>query len=89
METLTKCCNDLEDRLNNGKTPEELLDQCARERLISIYESENKEFDTLLDKLSVSIDYNAATDVKRCVTKLLRLMNKNRTILTKALRRLY
>jgi hypothetical protein len=66
-----------------------LFEQCARERLVKIYEDENKTFDEMLLKLDTCINYNDFSGVKRCVTKLLKLMNSNRKSLIKALREVY
>lgn len=71
------------------RSPSELLSQCAKERLTAIYEQENKEFDYLLNKLDRSLDYSAYTDVKRCVTRLLRLTRSNRKMLIRTLKELF
>jgi hypothetical protein len=89
MSQIEKCCSELERRFHTGRTPDDLLMECARKRLMQVYSSENDEFDKLLNKLSVSIDYNSTTDVKKCVRRLLKLTSSNRKILINALRRIY
>ena len=89
MDNLIECCNALEERLNNTRSKDELFEQCARERLVRIYEDENKTFNEMLLKLDTCINYSDFSGVKRCVTKLLKLMNSNRKSLTKALREVY
>lgn len=86
---ISKCCDEIENRFKLKRDASELLRQCAKERLTTIYEQENKEFDYLLNKLDRSLDYSAYTDVKRCVTRLLRLMRSNRKTLIRTLKELF
>lgn len=85
--TISKVCDDIEDRIKLNRDPEALLRQCAKERLVTVYNQENTEFDNLLKRLDRSIDYSAYSDVKKCVTRLLRLMQSNRKTLVKTLRK--
>jgi hypothetical protein len=89
MADILKCCQDLENRLNNKRSLEQVFNDCARKRLIDLYNQENDEFDRLLNKLDRSIDFNSYSDVKKCVTSLIRLLGKNRKNLNNSLRRLY
>ena len=83
------CCNQLDSRLHSNISKEELLSTCAKKKMVKLYKQENEEFDKLLDSLDRSLDYESYTDVKRCVTKLLKLLQCNRKTLTKTLRRIY
>jgi hypothetical protein len=51
MADILKCCQDLENRLNNKRSLEQVFNDCARKRLIDLYNQENDEFDRLLNKL--------------------------------------
>ena len=81
-------CKDILSVVNDKRTKDQVLESCAREKMIKVFEEENYEFDSLLNKLEVSIDYNEYNQVKLCVTKLLRLLSKNRKQLIKNIGRL-
>ena len=81
-------CKDILSVVNDKRTKDQVLESCAREEMIKVFEEENYEFDSLLNKLEVSIDYNEYNQVKLCVTKLLRLLSKNRKQLIKNIGRL-
>lgn len=89
MNSLIECCDALENRLKSGRSSDELFEKCARKRLVQIYEEENKTFDDMLLKLDTCINFDDFSGVKRCVTRLLKLMNSNRKTLISALRRVY
>lgn len=82
-------CEQLENRLHNCTDKSDLLSSCARGKMIKLYKQENEEFDKLLDTLDRSIDYQSYSDVKKCVTKLLKLLQSNRKTLIRTLRRIY
>ena len=87
--TILVCCEDLERSLHDNKDKNALLTKCAKDKMMTVYKNENIEFDNLLGVLERSIDYNSYVDVKKCVTKLLRLLTSNRKVLIKSLRRIY
>lgn len=89
MADILKCCKDVEDRFNNKRSLEKVFNDCVRRRLIDLYNKENEEFDNLLNALDKSIDFNSYSDVKKCVTGLIRLIGKSRKNLNSSLRRLY
>ena len=88
MNTIIDACNDIMSVVNDNRTKQEVLEYCAKEKMIKIFDQENAEFDSLLNKLEISIDYNEYNQVKSCVTKLLRLLSKNRKQLIKNIGRL-
>ena len=88
MNTIIDACNDIMSVVNDNRTKQEVLEDCAKEKMIKIFDQENAEFDSLLNKLEISIDYNEYNQVKSCVTKLLRLLSKNRKQLIKNIGRL-
>ena len=88
MSTILKdCCDDLMNTVVNGKSKEELMEQCVREKLMQIYERENAEFDEMIDKLERFIDYNSVSQVKYCIKRIKKLLSSNRKQLYKVLRR--
>lgn len=83
---ILSCCDRLEAVINDKTDNEKFFDLCVQKKLTVIYEKENKDFDDLLNKLEVYVDYNDVEQVKKCVVKLLRLLSKNRKSLLKTLK---
>ena len=81
-------CNDILSVVSDDRTKEEILADCARDKMMHIFDEENKEFDSLLRKLEINLDYNEYNQVKICVTKLLKLLSKNRKQLFSNIERL-
>lgn len=85
---INDCCQELQERLHDVTPRETLLKQCAQKKLMNLYNKENSEFDELLHKLEVYVDYDSPKEVKSCVVKLLRLLSKNRKILFRTIKEL-
>ena len=85
---INDCCQELQERLQDTTPRETLLKQCAQKKLMNLYNKENSEFDELLHKLEVYVDYDSPKEVKSCVVKLLRLLSKNRKILFRTIKEL-
>ena len=79
-------CKDLQESLEKG-SKEQVMNECIRNKMISIYEKNNEEFDSLLQKLEYGVNYNEAAQVKKCVTGLLRLLNTNSKSLMETLKK--
>ena len=88
MSVILDACKDIMTVVNDKRTKQEVLEDCAKEKMVKIFDQENAEFDSLLNKLETSINYNEYNQVKFCVTKLLRLLSKNRKQLIKNIGRL-
>ena len=88
MSVILDACKDIMTVVNDKRTKQEVLEDCAKEKMVKIFDQENAEFDSLLNKLETSINYNEYNQVKSCVTKLLRLLSKNRKQLIKNIGRL-
>ena len=88
MSVMFDACKEIMTVVNDKRTKQEVLEDCAKEKMVKIFDQENAEFDSLLNKLETSIDYNEYNQVKSCVTKLLRLLSKNRKQLIKNIGRL-
>lgn len=88
MSVILDACKDIMTVVNDKRTKQEVLEDCAKEKMVKIFDQENAEFDFLLNKLETSINYNEYNQVKSCVTKLLRLLSKNRKQLIKNIGRL-
>ncbi len=88
MSVIFDACKDIMTVVNDKRTKQEVLEDCAKEKMVKIFDQENAEFDSLLNKLETSINYNEYNQVKSCVTKLLRLLSKNRKQLIKNIGRL-
>lgn len=82
-------CEELNTLVNDNRPKSDILDNCAKIKMIRVFEDESKEFDNLLKKLEINIDYNNYSQVKVCVTKLLKLLSNNRKHLLKNIGRLY
>ena len=89
MSVIQECYVDINNLFNNGETPCQLFNKCAKVKLEKVYTQETDMFDKLLDELEMNIDYNSITQVKICVSKILRLLSYNRKTLFQTLRRLY
>ena len=85
---INDCCQELRERLQDTTPRETFLKQCAQKKLMNLYNKENSEFDELLHKLEVYVDYDSPKEVKSCVVKLLRLLSKNRKILFRTIKEL-
>ena len=88
MDTIKEVCSEIFRLYSTDISKDDILKNCARKKLIKIYDSENYEFECLINKLETSVDYNDYTGVKKCVTKLLKLLNMNRKTLILSLERL-
>lgn len=82
------CCNTLEKRLNSGISKDEFFISCVKDKMNKIYNKENEDYDSMLRKLEVCIDYNDPQGVKQCVVKILKLLSKNRKVLLHTLKEL-
>lgn len=85
---IEKSCHKLLSTYDKQESKDEILKRCARKKLVTIYNNENKEFTDLVNKLESSVNYNDYTSVKRCVTKLMKLLGHNRKFLMQCLERL-
>lgn len=85
---ILNCCETLENRLNSNMTKEDFFISCVKDKMNKIYNRENEDYDTLLRKLEVYIDYNDPQGVKQCVVKILKLLSKNRKVLLHTLKEL-
>lgn len=88
MSVILDACKDIMTVVNDKRTKQKVLEDCTKDKMVKIFDQENAEFDSLLNKLETSIDYNEYNQVKSCVTKLLRLLSKNRKQLIKNIGRL-
>ena len=71
------------------KTPRDVFfNQCVQKRLTNMCAKADEEYDKELHNLEVGIDYNDFGQVKRCVTRLMRLMKKNRNSLMQTIERM-
>lgn len=85
---ITNCCDTLEKRLNSDVSRDDFFLSCVQKKLNRIYEKENDDYDNLLHKLEVYIDYDDPQGVKQCVVKILKLLSKNRKNLLNTLKEL-
>lgn len=81
-------CNELEKRLNSKQSKKEFFDSCVQKKIEKIYNRENEEYDMLLHKLEVYIDYNEPKQVEKCVSKILSVLKRNRKSLFNILKEL-
>ena len=88
MDIIKEVCSEIFNICSNNVNKEDMLRECARQKLFKIYNNENDEFESLLHKLELSVDYNDYTGVKKCATKLLKLLSMNRKTLMISLERL-
>lgn len=73
---------------NKDISKDKFLEQCVVERNMSIYDKQNKDFDTSLEKLDAIIDYYDENQVKKYCNKLLALSASSRKALINTLGRL-
>lgn len=81
-------CNHILSNLNDKTSKDVFFNNCVQEKLTKMYSVADSEYDTILHKLEIGIDYNDYTQVKKCVVKIMRLMTKNRKALLDTLERL-
>ena len=83
-------CDDMLEFLYNTSkmTDNQFFDTCVKKRTVQLIERNDKQFNDLLDKMDSSINYSDFSQVKKCVTKLIRLSARNRANLRSVLRRI-
>lgn len=88
MTVIDEICADLSSIVSSNECRDDIINRCARDRLLNIYTQENEEFDNMINKIEENINYNNYNGVKRCVSRLLKLMTSNRKTLLNTLERL-
>ena len=83
-------CDDMLEFLYNTSkmTDNQFFDTCVKKRTVQLIERNDRQFNELLDKMDSSINYSDFSQVKKCVTKLIRLSARNRANLRSVLRRI-
>lgn len=81
-------CVDILKIANDNREPDQIFDDYAREKMMKVYYSEDSEYNSLLSKLEANINSLEYNQVKVCITKILRLLNRNRQVLIHNLERL-
>lgn len=81
-------CSHMLQYLTDDTPKDVFFNQCVQKRLTNMYAKADEEYDKELHSLEVGIDYNDFGQVKRCVTKLMRLMKKNRNSLIQTIERM-
>lgn len=83
-------CDDMLEFLYNTSkmTDNQFFDTCVKKRTVQLIERNGRQFNELLDKMDSSINYSDFGQVKKCVTKLIRLSARNRANLRSVLRRI-
>lgn len=83
-------CDDMLEFLYTTKnmTDDQFFDICVREKTSSLLERNGQQFNDLLNKLDSGIDYSDSTQVKKCITKLIRMSSRNRANFRSILRRM-
>jgi hypothetical protein len=89
MSVISDSCKDLLEIVNDKRTRDQVFDECARNKMIRVYEREDEEYDKLLRTLEVNIDSCEFNQVRICITKILRLLNRNRKVLLSTIERLW
>ena len=56
MSVISDSCKDLLEIVNDKRTRDQVFDECARNKMIRVYEREDEEYDKLLKTLEVNID---------------------------------
>ena len=79
-----KLFNNITDNMDR----KEFFDRCVWDRMSSIYEKEDNEYDELISKLEMNIDYHQYNQVKVCTRKLMRIISRNRKHLIATIERL-
>lgn len=87
-DIILQSCLTLVTEITNPMDREEFFNRCVWDRMATIYEKENQEYDELINKLEVNIDYHQYNQVKVCVRKLLKLLSRNRKSLISSMERL-
>lgn len=85
---IKKSCDKLMNYLDQDISREDFFQDCVEKRLLAMYYREDAEYDALLSKLEASIDYDDFYGVKRCVTKMMKALSKNRNNLIQTIERL-
>lgn len=83
-------CDDMLEFLYNTSkmTDNQFFDTCVKARTADLLERNDKQFNALIDRMDSSIDYSDVSQVKKCITKLIRMSARNRANLRSVLRRM-
>jgi hypothetical protein len=84
LESCTRLFSEITDNVDR----KEFFDRCVWDRMSTIYEKEDSEYDDLIGKLEVNIDYHQYNQVKVCIRKLMRIISRNRKHLITTIERL-
>lgn len=88
MSAIIDGCVDILKVVNDTRTPEQIFDDYVKDKMMKVYYSEDSEYNSLLSKLEANINSLEYNQVKVCITKILRLLNRNRQVLIHNLERL-
>lgn len=85
---ILESCMELFNNITDNMDRKEFFDRCVWDRMSSIYEKEDNEYDELISKLEMNIDYHQYNQVKVCIRKLMRIISRNRKHLIATIERL-
>ena len=85
---ILESCKQLLNEISDSTDRKEFFDKCVWDRMSTIYEKEDTEYDDLIGKLEMNIDYHQYNQVKVCIRKLMKIISKNRKHLIATIERL-
>jgi hypothetical protein len=81
-------CNELDEFVNSDINREDLFSMCVQNRLMDVYNRQEKEFDDSLTKLEACVDYNDIKRMKIYTSRLARFAGRERSRLIECVKKL-
>ena len=88
MSNINSVCDVLLNDLNSSISKDELLTNCVRDRLTTLYEQNSETLDLYLNNLEKVIDYNSFSQISLILNKLNQALTVNRGNLISCLERM-
>ena len=88
MSNINSVCDILLKDLNSSLSKDELMTNCVRDRLTTLYEQNSETLDLYLNNLEKAIDYNSFSQISLILNKLNQALTVNRGNLISCLERM-
>lgn len=88
MSNINSVCDVLLNDLNSSISKDELMTNCVRDRLTTLYEQNSETLDLYLNNLEKAIDYNSFSQISLILNKLNQALTVNRGNLISCLERM-
>ena len=85
MNLIENACLDLYNAISTNKSKDDILTDCVLDKLNALYCTQTKDFDELIDSLSICLSDDNIEYLSKVIKKLSKIMNGNRARLLKVI----